>query len=294
MRHFLPLLLLAAAAANAQPAPPASPSASQIIDNAPASAWRIVAADQLMLLEFAGGRKLAIELAPDYAPQHVSNIKLLLRDGWFERHAAISRVQENYVVQWGATTDAPLPDGLIRQPQGSYERPGLPATFRRLPYRDAYATIIGHSDDWPVAADANAHWLVHCPAMVGVGRDMAPDTGTGAELYVVIGHAPRHLDRNIALVGRVLSGMEHVSALPRGTGPLGTYEQDSQLVKLVSARLASTLPKAERPVFQVMRTDSPSFGQWVTARANRHDAFFIRPAGAADLCNLMPPARTVK
>ena len=58
-------------------------------------------------------------------------------------------------------------------------------------------------------------------ACVGVGRDDWPDTGSGAELYVVIGQAPRQLDRNIVTVGRVLRGMELLSSLPRGTGAMG-------------------------------------------------------------------------
>lgn len=293
MRHaiFLPMLLLAAAA-NAQQ--PAAPTPSAIVEASPAAAWRAVEPDNLLLLEFAGGRRVAIELAPAYAAQHVENIRKLVRDGWFARSAAITRVQENYVVQWGAAGEAPLPAGIVARPEGGYEHPGLPKGFRALPYRDAYATRIGHADGWPVASDGQAHWLAHCPAMVGVGRDMAPDTGTGAELYAVIGHGPRHLDRNIALVGRVLEGMETISALPRGTGPLGTYVDAGQYVKLVSARLASDLPQAERPRFEVMRSDSPAFGQWVHARANRKDDFFIRPAGGADLCNLMPPVRRAK
>lgn len=44
--------------------------------------------------------------------------------------------------------------------------------------------------------------------------------------------SPRRLDRNIALVGRVLQGMELLSALPRGTGRLGFYEQPSQHVPI--------------------------------------------------------------
>ena len=272
--------------------PAASPS--QIVATAPASAWRTVAPDNLLLLAFADGAKVAIELAPAFAPQHVDNIRKLVRDGWFGRHAAITRVQENYVVQWGAAGEAPLPATIIARPEGSYERQGLPPGFRPLPYRDAYARRIGHADGWPVASDGKQSWLTHCPAMVGVGRDMAPDTGTGAELYAVIGHGPRHLDRNIALVGRVLEGMEQLSALPRGSGPLGTYTDQKQHVKLLSARMAGDLPKTEQPVFEVMRSDTPVFGQWVQARANRHDDFFIRPAGAADLCNLMPPVRRVK
>jgi peptidylprolyl isomerase len=123
---------------------------------------------------------------------------------------------------------------------------------------------------------------------------MPPDTGSGAELYVVIGHGPRHLDRNIAAVGRVLAGIEGLSALPRGTGALGFYTDPAQRVKLVSARMALELPVSERPRFEVLRTDSASFAAWADARANRRDEFFVRPAGGADICNLLPPVREVK
>jgi peptidylprolyl isomerase len=129
--------------------------------------------------------------------------------------------------------------------------------------------------------------------MVGVGRNMPPDTGTGAELYAVIGHGPRHLDRNIALVGRVVDGMEHLSSLPRGLGALGFYTTPAAHVPLVAVRLASDLPEPDRPRVQLMRTDAPAFAAWVDARANRRDAFFVRPAGGADLCNLMPPVKRI-
>jgi peptidylprolyl isomerase len=127
--------------------------------------------------------------------------------------------------------------------------------------------------------------------MVGVGRDMAPDTGMGGELYAVIGHAPRHLDRNIALVGRVVEGIEQLSALPRGTETLGFYKTGTVARMIRSVRLASALPAAERPRFQVMRTGSASFGAYVRARANRRDAFFNVPAGGVDLCNAPVPVR---
>ena len=55
-------------------------------------------------------------------------------------------------------------------------------------------------------------------------RGLHPQTGSGSELYAIIGHAPRHLDRNIAIVGRVIDGIEHLSSLPRGSGTLGFYE----------------------------------------------------------------------
>jgi peptidylprolyl isomerase len=293
MKRLLISMLLAAPAV-AQ-APVQAPGPGDVLAAAPAADWEAANDGNVLLLEFAGGQKVAIQLANAYAPGHVANIHALVRDGWFERHAAIVRVQENYVVQWGDPTEkAALPDDVEAAPTGSYERPGTPVGFRPLPFPDAYGATVGHAKGWPVATDGKAHWLPHCPGIVGVGRNMPPDTGTGAELYVVIGHGPRHLDRNIAAVGRVLSGIEGLSSLPRGTGALGVYEKPEQRVKLVSARLAVDLPAAERPRFEVLRTESASFAKWVEARANRRDQFFVRPAGAADICNLMPPLRELK
>ena len=135
-------------------------------------------------------------------------------------------------------------------------------------------------------------WPVHCYGMVGVGRGLSPDTGSGAELYTVIGHAPRHLDRNIALVGRVIEGIEHLSSLPRGTGALGFYETEAERVPIASVRIGNEVK--DLPAFQYLSTESQSFAAYADARANRRDPFFIRPAGGADICNIPVPVRRVK
>ena len=133
---------------------------------------------------------------------------------------------------------------------------------------------------------------IHCYGMVGVGRNLSPDTGTGAELYVVIGHAPRHLDRNIALVGRVIEGIEHLSSLPRGTGPLGFYESAEERVPILSVRMGDET--SDLPAYEYLDTDGSSFEVYANARANRQDEFFIRPAGGADICNIPVPIRRKK
>jgi peptidylprolyl isomerase len=125
--------------------------------------------------------------------------------------------------------------------------------------------------------------------MVGVGRNLSPDPGTGAELYTVIGHAPRHLDRNIALVGRVIEGIEHMSSLPRGTGALGFYETEGERVPILSVRLGNDVKDV--PAFEYLNTDSASFAAYADARANRRDPFFNVPAGGADICNIPVPIR---
>lgn len=157
---------------------------------------------------------------------------------------------------------------------------------------DAYASITGFIAGWPVGGESGLAWPVHCYGMVGVGRGLAPDAGTGAELYVVIGHAPRHLDRNIALVGRVIEGIEHLSSLPRGTGPLGFYETAGERVAIVSVRLGDAV--ADLPAYEYLSTVTASFAKYADARANRRDDFFIVPAGGADICNVPVPVRRAK
>ena len=137
-------------------------------------------------------------------------------------------------------------------------------------------------------------WPIHCYGMVGVGRDLSPNTGSGAELYVVIGHAPRHLDRNIALVGRVIEGIEFLSSLPRGHGGLGFYdlEQGDERVTITSIRRGAEVK--DLPAYQYLSTNSARFAKYADARANRRDAFFISPAGGADICNIPVPVRRAK
>ncbi|MEO1729766.1 MAG: peptidylprolyl isomerase [Pseudomonadota bacterium] len=177
-----------------------------------------------------------------------------------------------------------------------------PEQIRAAFLGDQYAMIHGWFQGWPLAFDSGegeggdgkgAGWPIHCYGMVGVGRNYSPDTGSGAELYTVIGHAPRHLDRNIALVGRIIEGMEHLSSLPRGTGALGFYskEETDKRTPILSIRVASDLPETEQPQFEYLSTETETFAKYAEARANRRDPFFIVPAGGADICNIPVPVR---
>lgn len=283
-----PSLLAVAASPPVKP-----PTPAEIVAQAPASAWAALPAGDLLVIDLDTGQRVVIALAPAFAPVHVANIRALARSGWFDG-ITINRVQDNYVTQWGdATEKKALPAGIVARPPAEYARPLAGLGFRAMGYRDAYAAEAGHAGGWPVAREGALAWLPHCYGMVGVGRNLAPDTGTGAELYAVIGHGPRHLDRNIAVVGRVLAGMEALSALPRGTETLGFYKEGTSRPAILRARIASDLPAAEQPAFEVMKSAVPQFAAWVKARANRRDDFFVRPAGALDICNALPPVRAV-
>lgn len=308
MNRIAPLLLpLAAALLSAQsapsqksapqPAPPPSPS--QIADAAPADAWAEIAPDDLLVMTLRGGRQVVMQLAPRFAPVHTANIRALALAHWWDR-TAVYRVQDNYVAQWGDPPPDPdsegtktLPGNVTRAIPAEYEVAADAIPFRPLGGGDAYAET-GHSEGWPVARKDGQAWLTHCYAMVGAGRGYAPDTGSGAELYAVIGHAPRHLDRNIALIGRVVEGIEALSSLPRGTGPLSFYTDPAQFTPIVSIRLASDMPAEARPRFQYLKTESAAFAAYATARQNREPPFFEKPAGGADICNVPVPLRRIK
>lgn len=285
------LFLALAATAAAAPAKPLTPS--EIIAKAPADAWEAVKPEDLLVIDFDGGGRTVIQLAPAFAPVHVANIRALATTGYWQG-SSVYRVQDNYVAQWGVNEGGPaIPATVVKQPPAEYSRTLKGLAVRPLGFADNYAPRVGHALGWPVAwnpktGQAN---LTHCYGMVGVGRDMAPDTGMGGELYAVIGHAPRHLDRNIALVGRVIEGIENMSALPRGTEALGFYKTGTVARVIRSVRLGSAFPVAERSGFQVMRTGSPAFASYVKARANRRDDFFQVPAGGVDLCNAPVPVR---
>ncbi len=194
-----------------------------------------------------------------------------------------------------------MPPRIIDELAGAMDArlTAIDAAIVRARMGDGYAPVVGFAGGFPVAQTLDAQagpdaWPIHCYGMVGVGRDLSPNTGSGAELYVVIGHAPRHLDRNIALVGRVIEGIEYLSSLPRGHGGLGFYdiEQGDERVPIVS--IHPGIEVKDLPAYEYLSTESASFAKYADARANRRDAFFIRPAGGADICNIPVPVRRVK
>ena len=249
--------------------------------------WRPVDPDNTLYMELPGGR-VVIELAPQFAPLHVANVKTLARAGYFDG-LAVLRVQDNYVSQWGDPEHLhPIPAG-IGNVAPEFDSPlAAAAPFTRLPDGDMYAPEVGFTNGFPVARSASLRrsWLAHCYAMVGVGRDLDVESGSGAEMYAVIGHAPRQLDRNVALVGRVLQGMELLSQLPRGEAEMGFYTKSQHALPIRSVKLAADVPEAQRSHLEVIRTDSAAFGELIESRRNRPEEFFKVPAGRIELCNV--------
>lgn len=273
-------------------------------------------------------RRVVIQLLPDpFAQGWVGNVRTLAGARWWDG-TSVYRVQDNWVAQWGdadgedATKAKALPQGLLTIPEKAYvvraEGPersasheeldtwlatieGTHAAWHALTHSkaaikdaDPYADETFFYNGWPLGASRKgpSAWPLHCYGSVGVARNPSPDTGTGAELYAAIGHAPRQLDRNIAVVGRVIEGIQHLSSLPRGPAPMGVYEQPAERTPIVSVRMGQTVP--DLPRYEYLSTESMSFHRYAEASANRRDPFFIQPAGGIDICNLKVPVRRAK
>ena len=272
-----------------------------VLKAAKPSDWHALDPANTLYLDMGNGR-VVIELAPGFAPQHVQNIKTLVGEKYFDGLAFV-RSHDNYVVQWGDPNadakpedkDQPRAFGSARKMlKAEFTVPAKGIAFTPLRDRDGYAPQTGFVGDFAAARDpkSNRAWLTHCYGTVGVGRDLDIDSGSGAELYAVITGASRWLDRNITVVGRVVQGMELLSVLPRGTGPLGFYEKPEQRVPIKSIRLASDIPENERTSLEVLRTDTPTFAALVEARRNRQDDFYKTPAGYIDVCSVPLPVRS--
>jgi peptidylprolyl isomerase len=297
MRQFaitIVLAQLAIAAARAEaPAPAPVPSMSEILAASPASDWRALDPQNVLYLELATGRVI-IELAPAFAPKHAANIKALAREGYYDG-SFILRSQDNYVVQWGWPDELPRKVSKAHDSEKAefFRTVGADVPFTPLPDPDTYAPAVGFSLGFPAVRDAAGQntWLAHCYAMVGAGRGDTADSGGGKELYTVIGHSPRHLDRNVTLVGRIVQGIELLSVLPRGTGDLGFYVTPAERTPVKSVRVAADVPAAERTDLEALRTDSQTFATLVDARRFRRDPWFLDPVGHIGVCNMPLPVR---
>lgn len=327
-RSALALAALSLATPLAAQGAPEPPTPTSIVAAAPAADWRAIDPADLLVMTLApdrdGNPRLVVILlmpAP-FSAGWVGNVRTLAKAHWWDG-TTVYRVVDNWVTQWGDGEDdeakaKPLPQGLRVVPESEYETADAEFTsaafgtyFTLNPLANSPAVVAGKVilrdqalnqyatfyKGFPFAGYENPHhgitWPTHCYASVGVARDLSPNTGTGAELYAVIGHAPRQLDRNIAVVGRVIEGIEHLATLPRGKGDAGVYDDPKLRVPIVSVRLGDELPAAERPRFEYLGSETGSFARYVELRANRNDAFYKTAAGGVDVCNVQVPIRRV-
>ncbi|MCU0731818.1 MAG: peptidylprolyl isomerase [Hyphomonas sp.] len=304
MTRTLAFAALALAACTGVPASlaeaPAAPAAS--------SDWRTVDADNLIILEAPTG-EVVIELFPEAAPAHVARMRELLAEGFYDGEY-FYRVIEGHVAQAGR--EFPMASAAWPNIPLEAERTVSADGFVPLGSADLFAPEVGHRSGFAVGRDGDKEWLLNCPGALGMARDEAPDTGS-TEIYFPL-QPRRYLDRNYTIFGRVIAGMEHLHRLPRvdpfteeeanalfgEDEPLAYQMAQFRRSKLnfnavFSAKLASSIREAERPVFEVMDTSS---AEWAALKESKRDyskvpAFIAPPVNKLDICSLPVPARLV-
>lgn len=287
-----------AAAAGAAQAPKVSQT--DIIKNSAPGDWRRLDPENTVVMEI-NGQTVIMELAPRFAPKHAANIRTLTREGYYTGSAVV-RVQDNYVTQWADPADdekekeklKPLGTALASLPaEFSIPFKGLPIT--RFTDPDGWAPVSGFVDGMPVAANPakNQAWLAHCYGMVGAARSTKPDSSNGTSLYAINGQAPRALDLNITVVGRIVKGMDVLSSMPRGPGPMGFYDKPEAYIPITRARMLADIPAAEQPSIEIMRTDTTTWRNLVEASRHAIGGWAVRSALHSNICNRSVPTRTI-
>jgi peptidylprolyl isomerase len=302
MRFLRPIALVltllgsAASAADA-PSTPAGP---------PPEAWRDVSPDNLVLIDTRYGQ-VVVELAPDFAPGHVARMRKLLHAHFYDGKS-FYRVIDGFVAQGGAdedtsaTPDAPVNPKLLKNwppLKAEFDHPLFDdPKFTPLGNPDSFAPEVGFVNGFPVGRDLGEkrEWVLHCPGTFAFARDNDDNTAT-TEFYIVIGEAPRRLDRNLTAFGRVLSGMQYLQKLERGDPDVdaGVIQDVAKRDPIVRMQLVSDMAPKDRPHWQVLRTDSATFADMVEKRRHPAPEFYHRPPlPNLDVCSVPVQVRLVK
>ena len=275
-------------------------SQADIIKQSAPSDWRRLDPENTVVMEI-NGQSVIMELAPRFAPKHAANIRTLTREGYYTGSAVV-RVQDNYVTQWADPADEekekeqlkPLGTALAELPaEFAIPFKGLPVT--RFTDPDGWAPVSGFVDGMPVAADPakNKAWLAHCYGVVGAARSTKPDSSNGTSLYAINGQAPRALDLNITVVGRIVKGMDVLSSMPRGAGAMGFYDKPEAYIPITRARMLADIPTDGRSNIEIMRTDTATWRSLVEASRHAIGGWAVRSALHSNICNRSVPTRPI-
>jgi peptidylprolyl isomerase len=162
---------------------------------------------------------------------------------------------------------------------------------------DLFAAETGFIDGFAAGRDlaAGKTWLLHCPGAVAMARNDGADSSR-TDFYIVIGQAPRYLDRNMNVFGRVIHGMEAVQRIRRGpAGDNGVIRDDTQASRIRGLVIASDIPEGERREAYVMDTGSEGFADLLDDRRERKQRFFHhQPPPVLDACQVPMAGRLTK
>jgi peptidylprolyl isomerase len=149
--------------------------------------------ENTLYLDVKSGR-VTIQLRPDLAPNHVSQIKTLVRRGFYDG-TVFHRVIEGFMAQGG----------------------------------DPTGTGTGGSDLDDIRAEfsSSAKFL---RGTCGMARSASPNSANSQ--FFIMFEPASHLNGQYTIWGQVIEGMEHVDAIKRGVGGGGTVSNPDKIEKL--------------------------------------------------------------
>jgi peptidylprolyl isomerase len=232
---------------------------------------------------------IVIELNPTFAPATSAQFKRLVREGFYNG-LGFYRVIDGFVAQGGDGSDMAEDPNAEPPIKAEFELEwSEDLTFVSVQKPDLFAAETGFVDGFPAARDLESGkvWLTHCPGVVGMARGSAADSGS-TDFYIVIGQAPRYLDRNITTFGRVIYGMNVVQRIKRGPleeGGMISDSADSTIIR--SASVLADIAADERLAVVVPDTNSEEFRTMFDGRRHRTDEWFLStPPAVLDVCQV--------
>jgi peptidylprolyl isomerase len=278
--------IVLAAPALAQKPDKNAPTPYQIVEQAPADAWRPIDFENTLLMDLPQG-EVVIEMRPDFAPGHVQRIKELARAGFYNG-LDFHRVIEGIMAQGGD----PNGDGT-----GGSDKPDLKAEFLRdtkdAPNfteigRDRIAARVGFIDGMPVGAQPESLrafradraveiWALHCPGILSMARATQPDSAN-SQFFLMIGDTRTDFDRRYSIWGWIVDGFENTRRIARGEPP-------ARPTPIMRMRVAADVPDADKPKVQVMKTDSEAFKKYLEATGAVKEGF------VRDMCGVKAPRK---
>ena len=210
-------------------------SPNEIIESAPDDHWRKPKPENLLYIELETGR-IIIELAPQFAPGHVTNIKLLAKEGFYN-NASFYRVINGFVAQGGVGKNKRIPNkgkiAIVAELNKSIDDQ---FKYMEISGPDGYAEYTGFKSGFPInlSSDKDQVWITHCTGIFAMARGNDVDSG-GTEFYITLNNQ-RHLDNNATVFGNVLYGMHLAQRLQRSTslaGPIDITGKNGKKLKQV-------------------------------------------------------------
>ena len=235
--------------------------------------WRRVDPENALVIETNRGR-IIVEMSPEAAPRHVTQIKVLARQKVYDG-LTFFRVIDWFMDQTGDPKNTG--DGVSSLPNLKAE-----FTFRRsegtsfVPVAAPMGAEEGLVGSLPVVSQTSAlikltpdhqvsAWGTYCPGVAGMARDDDPDSANSQ--FFLMRHAYPSLDKRYTVWGRVLVGLDVVRAITPGEPP---PEPD----RMLTVRVLADLPEAQRPKVYVIDAKGPAFGRLLTRTRRARGADF--------------------